>query len=318
MKNYKRSIGLLIIIAGLLLFLYPFSSIVYNELTLKDHIADYEQMVKNFSEEEKKRLNTEIEAYQNSIHNQKSQIVKSENEVEYERALAVVDPFENGDSQSEVPITGFDSGKAYGYLVIPKVGENLPLYIGASQYHLSMGAAQIEGSDMPVGGEGTRCVIAGHRGYYSRPMFRYVDVMTGGDKIYIYTPQGSLVYEVKDIEEIYPTQTNALLPREGKDTLTLLTCTPYPTNRMRLLINAERVEGEAPSLNPEAERKKSAALDLVDAFVGERGETDTVPAAKKKQIYGVALAGVLILVFLIIKFFKVVVEDRKRAKGERE
>lgn len=136
---------------------------------------------------------------------------------------------------------------------------------------------------MPVGGEGTRCVIAGHRGYYSRPMFRYVDVMTGGDKIYLYTPQGSLVYEVKDIEEIYPSQTDSLLPREGKDTLTLLTCTPFPTNRMRLLINAERVKGEAPILNPEAEVNKNPAMELIDALAGEQEETDSVPAKKRNR-----------------------------------
>ena len=315
MKNYKRSIAFLIIIAGLLLFLFPFGSIVYNELNLNNETLDYEQMVKDFSDEEKERLNSEIEKYQTAIHNQKSEIVKSETEVEYERAMAVVDPFSEEDYQSESPITGFDSGDAYGFIRIPKIGENLPLYLGASSYHLSMGAAQIEGSDMPVGGEGTRCVIAGHRGYYSRPMFRYVDVMTGGDKIYLYTPQGSLVYEVKDIEEIYPTQTDALLPREGKDTLTLLTCTPYPTNRMRLLINAERVEGEAPILNPEAEVNKNPAMELIDALAGEREETDSVPAKKKKQIYAVTIIGVILLILAVIKFFKVFAEDRKRSKG---
>lgn len=314
MRNYKRSIALFIIIAGLLLFLFPFASIVNNELSLNGDIKSYEDMVANYSEEERNRINKEVEDYQTMIHNQKSRIKVSESEVEYERAFTVVDPFLDEDFKEAVPVTGFEEGDAYGYIVIPKLGENLPLYLGASNYHLSLGAAQITGSDLPVGGEGTRCVIAGHRGYYSRPMFRYVDVLTGGDRIYLYTPQGSLVYEVKDIEEIYPTQTNALLPREGKDTLTLLTCTPYPTNRMRLLINAERVDAVAPFMLTEEEESRNRVSSLINALVGENGETDPRAGNKKKQIYGVTIVGIVLLILAIIKFIKTLGEERRAAR----
>ena len=174
----------------------------------------------------------------------------------------VVDPFDVKNYTAVNPLD-YEEGDVFAYITIPKIDESLPIYVGASEYHLSIGTATLDGTDLPIGGKDTRAVIAGHRGFPTGRFFKNVDQMVAGDVIIIEVLGETLEYEMVDSEIIAPTEYEKLAVVPGEDTLTLHTCTPYLVGSHRMLINARRV-GE-----PESVGEGAGSVD--DGVVGSRG-----------------------------------------------
>lgn len=133
-------------------------------------------------------------------------------------------------------------GEIFAVLEIPKLNSSIPIYLGASQYILSKGVGQVEGSSLPIGGQGTHTILSGHRGMVTKPMFRDVDELAEGELFYIHLLDETLTYRVYNQKVIEPHITEDLEIQEDKDLATLYTCHPYLINNQRLLIQAERVE----------------------------------------------------------------------------
>lgn len=128
-----------------------------------------------------------------------------------------------------------------GVLSIPKLEQELPIYLGATAGHLASGVAQMAETSMPVGGENTNCVLAGHRGWNGAPFLRYIERLEVGDQIIITNLWGTLTYEVSSIEIIEPYESEYLLIQPGRDMVTLLTCHPYGSGgRYRYLVFCDR------------------------------------------------------------------------------
>lgn len=128
---------------------------------------------------------------------------------------------------------------AVGMIDIPKIGERLPLYIGASDFNLSRGVAQISGTSLPFGGKNTQTVIAGHRGWYGPTLFLNIDQLFPGDLIYLSYLGQEGVYSVTGSEVIEPWQTDKLLETDkNEEILTLLTCHPLFSSKERLLVHS--------------------------------------------------------------------------------
>src|SRR5690606_36446380 len=102
------------------------------------------------------------------------------------------------------------------------------------------GIGQVEGSSLPIGGESTHTVLAGHRGMGTKAMFRNLDVLRPGDTFFIYTLEGRLEYHVYDVEVILPHETENLQINEGKDLASLITYQLYRVNSHRLVVHGER------------------------------------------------------------------------------
>lgn len=115
----------------------------------------------------------------------------------------------------------------FGYITIPAMSVELPLYVGASARNLSRGAAILGTTSFPIGGVSTNCVIAGHRGYRGIPYFREIEELSVGDMVYVTNPWETLTYSVESIDIIDPHASEAIRIQEGKDMVTLLTCHPY-------------------------------------------------------------------------------------------
>lgn len=153
-----------------------------------------------------------------------------------------------------------DDSSVIGYIDIPDMGVRLPLFLGASMSNLAQGAAVLSQTSMPIGGEDTNCVIAGHRGYQGSAYFQYIDRMSKGSKIYITNPWETLTYEVVGSKIVKPTDCSDILIKPGKDMVTLISCHPYLIGGgpERYLVFAERVDtvstvsddGEITILNP--------------------------------------------------------------------
>lgn len=139
-------------------------------------------------------------------------------------------------------VLSVDASGLMCFVEIPKIDVYLPVYHGTSGEVLGKGAGHLEGSSVPVGGEGTRAVLSAHTGISSARMFSDLTEMETGDLFFIHVLDDTLAYRVCDIQVILPEETGSLAIEEGRDLVTLLTCTPYGVNSHRLVVTGERTE----------------------------------------------------------------------------
>ena len=147
-----------------------------------------------------------------------------------------------------------------GYVEIPKINIKIPVYHTVSTEILEKAAGHLEGSSLPTGGESTHAVISAHRGLPSASLFTDLDKMEDGDHFLLYILDDILCYEVDKISVVDPEDTKDLVVEEGKDFVTLLTCTPYGVNTQRLLVRGHRVDYEPETV--QAEEKNTAGISL--------------------------------------------------------
>lgn len=129
-----------------------------------------------------------------------------------------------------------------GYVEIPKISVNLPIYHGTDESTLDRGVGHLLGSSLPVGGLGTHCVLTGHSGLSGQKMFSDLDQLKIGDIFYLKTLDETLAYMILNISTVLPEDTSKLSSNPAHDNVTLVTCTPYGVNTHRLLVQGERIE----------------------------------------------------------------------------
>ncbi|MCI9377431.1 MAG: class C sortase [Eubacterium sp.] len=141
-----------------------------------------------------------------------------------------------------------------GYLTIPKINVKLSVYHGTSDDVLDTGVGHLNGTKLPIGGEGTHSVLSGHRGLPSAKLFTDLDQLIKGDRFYLHILNEDMAYEVDRIlpmidKDDYAALEEALKIEKGQDYVTLFTCTPYGVNSHRLLVRGHRVpyDGELES-----------------------------------------------------------------------
>ena len=152
----------------------------------------------------------------------------------------------NSVSMAIVPFTMTDYGlpdEVFGVLRIPAMDLEMPIYLGANDENMAAGAAVLTQTSIPIGGENTNAVIAGHRGWNGYPYFLDIENLQVGDLVYIKNIWEELTYKVTAIRIVYPDDIDAILIQPGKDMVTLLTCHPPNTGgRYRYLVYCERAE----------------------------------------------------------------------------
>ena len=133
----------------------------------------------------------------------------------------------------------------FGVISIPKLGLEMPIFLGASYQNMADGAAVLSQTSIPIGGKNTNAVIAGHRGWGGASYFRYITDLEVGDEVIITNLWESMTYTVSGVRIIDPSSVDDILIREGKDMITLLTCHPYASGgKQRYLVFCERkIEG---------------------------------------------------------------------------
>lgn len=131
-----------------------------------------------------------------------------------------------------------------GYIRIPKINAELPIYHGTEEKVLQSGVGHFEGTSLPIGGESTHAVLTGHRGLPSKLLFTDLDNLEKGDIFYIKVLGETFAYQVDQILTVLPENTKELTIVPGKDYVTLVTCTPYAVNTHRLLVRGYRIPYE--------------------------------------------------------------------------
>jgi len=169
--------------------------------------------------------------------------LKAENDLLYLSEQAdLKDPFSY--SQPDIDLSQYGiSDNTIGYLTIEKMGICLPVLLGSNTENLKKGATHLTKTSYPIGGENTNCVIAAHRGFAKTDMFRNIDRLKTGDRVYLENFRETLVYEVSEIEIIDPDDIYKLTIRDGEDMLTLVTCHPLRGNTQRYVVFCTRVDG---------------------------------------------------------------------------
>lgn len=188
----------------------------------------------------------------------------------------VTDPFDpnslnNDSAELYWQVLNLNGDGIMGTLTIPKLGVALPVYHGTEEDELQKGVGHMATTSVPIGGPSTHAVIAGHTGLPAMVVFDRLDTLTEGDYFVIRVLGEDHAYRITGTEVVLPTETDSLAIQDGKDLVTLVTCTPYGVNDHRLLVHAERCEVPAEyyednhGVSP-AEAVASAAADPVTTF----------------------------------------------------
>lgn len=142
-------------------------------------------------------------------------------------------------------------GGVMAYVDIPKINVYLPVQHGTDTDTLERAVGHVVGTSLPVGGSSTHAVLSAHSGMASSKLFSDIDQLAAGDVFYIHVLGDTLAYKVDAIHTVLPTDTSLLQIEDGKDYVTLVTCTPFGINTHRLLVRGHRVpyvpEQEAPA-----------------------------------------------------------------------
>ena len=222
-KNTSTILLILVFFVGLSVMLYP---------TVSDYINQRNQsrVVASYAEDVDKLSDADYTAYFDAADAFNAKIAAEPD------ALYFPNRFSSYETTLDVTGTGI-----MGYITIEKIGVELPIYHGTSDAVLQVAAGHLEGTSLPVGGESTHAVISAHRGLPSAKLFTNLDQLEVGDTFTITVLDRVLTYEVDKISIVLPTETDELKVAEGKDYVTLMTCTPYGINTHRLLVRGRRV-----------------------------------------------------------------------------
>ena len=131
--------------------------------------------------------------------------------------------------------------EVFGVISIPAMELEMPIFLGATEQHMADGAAHLSQTSLPIGGENTNCVIAGHRGWGGASYFRYITELEPGDEVIITNLWGELRYTVVETKIIDPNDVKEILIQQDRELLTLLTCHPYASGgKYRYVVYCER------------------------------------------------------------------------------
>ena len=132
-------------------------------------------------------------------------------------------------------------GGVMAYVDIPQIGVYLPVQHGTGAETLEKSVGHVVGTSLPVGGSSTHAVLSAHSGMASSKLFSDIDQLELGDKFFVHVLGDTLAYEVDSINTVLPTDTSLLQIEEGKEFVTLVTCTPFGVNTHRLLVRGHRI-----------------------------------------------------------------------------
>lgn len=234
MKKKRRLFDILRIIGILIalsIMLYPTVSNYLYEKNSSRAVNSYDENAANLDQEERSRNLREAKEYNarlaGTVHVEGDTFQSgAEASREYEQLLSI------------------DKSGMMGYIIIPKIDVELPIYHTTSEAVLQSGIGHFPSSSLPVGGRSSHAVLTGHRGLPSRKLFTDLDQIIKGDIFYIRIQGETLAYQVDQILTVLPEETDALQIEPGKDYVTLVTCTPYAVNTHRLLVRGHRIPYE--------------------------------------------------------------------------
>ena len=235
------------LIVAVIMFVFPEAEQQLYQVEQKRIISEYEKVFSTRSENTK-RTKTKPKSKNNytseppkiNLRQLKADIKRYNNNLYKEHQINLTSTYSCQISPINLYNYGF-TNEVYGFLTIDKINLRMAIYLGASEYNMSIGAACLSQTSIPFGGANTNSVIAGHCGYGGRHYFRYIDNLNLGDNVKLTTPFNTREYQVFEKKIINPNDTGSIFIREGMDIITLMTCYPYPTDKYRVCVFCKAV-----------------------------------------------------------------------------
>lgn len=247
-KRVRDILPILVILAGLLVLLYPTISNYLVEKNASRAVASYDATAVDMGQEQREQMLADARAYNDAL---------AASSGATPQAPEGGEPAQVGEDAYE-SLLNLNGDGMMGYIIIPKMNVELPVYHTVEERVLQSGVGHMESSSLPVGGPSTHAALSGHRGLPSAKLFTDLDQMEAGDQFFIKVLGETLAYEVHEVETVLPTETESLAIQQGQDLVTLITCTPYGINSHRLLVHAHRIPYE-----PQMEE----AIEQVGGFI---------------------------------------------------
>lgn len=218
----RKIIAITLIFIGILIVVFPY---ICNEITdtkMQEKIIEFKQISK--TERHTNELYQRLEEYNKRL---------------YKNGQELVDAFSYQDVSVDLTEYGYLEN-IIGTLKISKIDVELPIYLGATEENLLKGAVHLSHTSLPIGGNNTNSVIAAHRGLIRNKMFKNIDMLEVGDEVIITNSWNELLYKVKEIKIIEPSDVSQVYIQENRDLITLMTCHPYRINTHRYVVICER------------------------------------------------------------------------------
>ena len=232
---------LLFMLAGAVLMLTPYVEYWEQRQQVKQEVVTFKELVAVYKRDEGQNEN---EADMKPAFPELREAMAAYNEEIYENGQnKFVDAWSYQADIFNLVEYGYEE-EAIGVVSIPGISVEMPLYLGGTYENMAKGFAQLSQTSMPIGGENTNCVIAGHRGWRGMPYMRDVELLEVGDSVYVQNPWETLEYRISEIFLIEPNNIESILIQKGRDLLTVVTCHPYGVGSHRYVLICERYETE--------------------------------------------------------------------------
>lgn len=290
----RKLIRAVIILIGIGILVYPSLSQFLSEQNASRAVSSYDDTVSKTDQARLDALYEEAREYNkllaSSTGYQKPPVDADGNPISldsYESMLNI-----NGDGMM-------------GYITIPKLNVTCRILHGTEESALQVGIGHMKNTSLPVGGETTHAVLSGHRGLPTADLFTDLDQLTEGDVFYIKVLDHTLCYTVDQIMTVLPDETEELRIQEGKDYVTLVTCTPYGVNSHRLFVRGVRTAFDDSQDIPVYE-----VVDMSSFW-------SRLPAQYRHMLYGAgAIVAFLIIYWIVIMIRKSIKKRRNPENGE--
>lgn len=276
MSKAKKIFFVLLILVSLGIASYPFISNYLYEHQADNKITVYQDKIKNTTKEEQEEMLRQAREYNAGLSQSQVRLTDPFAEEAQEESMsydALLNP--NGDGMM-------------GFVEIPCIAVNLPIYHGTAVKTLETGIGHLEGSSLPVGGDSTHTVLTGHSGLNKAKLFTDLTEMQKGDLFFLHVAGEKLAYEVSSINVVLPEEVNRLLVVPGEDLTTLVTCTPYGINTHRLLVTGKRT---------------IYTKELYDQAQKDKKNTESMwmRTYRKAMIIGLGIAVLIVIVFQVMQ-----------------
>lgn len=268
-KTTILTASILVFLTALGITLYPIFSNYVNQKYASKIYTEYEEMIQNVDDTSLKDARRLAEQYNN--------------------ALAPVSAYEQESlseaSQNYDTLLNMGGNGIMGYVEIPSIQVNLPIYHGTDSETLERGIGHLLGSSLPIGGASTHSVLSGHSGLAGQKMFTDLLQVKEGDVFYLHVLGETLAYQVVSLNTVLPYDTSLLGITPDADLCTLITCTPLAVNTHRLLVTGERIPYES-------------AQEIQAEMQQETTEVES--AWEQEYLHGLYIALAIVLLLMII------------------
>lgn len=268
-KTTILTTSILVFLTALGITLYPIISNYVNQKYASKIYTEYEEMIQNVDDTSLKDARRLAEQYNN--------------------ALAPVSAYEQESlseaSQNYDTLLNMGGNGIMGYVEIPSIQVNLPIYHGTDSETLERGIGHLLGSSLPIGGASTHSVLSGHSGLAGQKMFTDLLQVKEGEVFYLHVLGETLAYQVVSLNTVLPYDTSLLGITPGADLCTLITCTPLAVNTHRLLVTGERIPYES-------------AQEIQAEMQQETTEVES--AWEQEYLHGLYIALAIVLLLMII------------------